>query len=164
MWQRLIALVKKELLVILRDPKSRGLLIGPPLLQLILFSYAATLDVTNIDIAVLNRDHGRWSTEFISRVHGAPAFHSVLPLRDVAGIRDAIDTHKAIAAVHFGPDFSRNLEAGLPADIQIILDGRRPNASQIVNGYLEQIASRVSAEVAGRLNARAPVDAVTYEE
>jgi ABC-2 type transport system permease protein len=160
MWQRLIALVKKELLVILRDPKSRVLLIGPPLMQLILFSYAATLDVTNVDIAVLNRDGGRWSNEFISRVQGAPAFHSILPLRDVAGIRDAIDTHKVIAAVHFGPDFSRNLEAGLPADIQIILDGRRSNASQIVNGYLDQIANSVNAEVAGRLNARTPVDAV----
>ena len=160
MWQRLIALVKKELLVILRDPKSRALLIGPPLMQLILFSYAATLDVTNVDIAVLNRDSGRWSNEFIFRVQGAPAFHSILPLRDVAGIRDAIDTHKVIAAVHFGPDFSRNLEAGLPADIQIILDGRRSNAAQIVNGYLDQIASPVNAEVAGRLNARAPVDAV----
>jgi ABC-2 type transport system permease protein len=160
MWQRLIALIKKELLVILRDPKSRILLIGPPLLQLILFSYAATLDVTNVDIAVLNRDAGRWSHEFISRVQGAPAFHSILPLRDVAGIRDAIDTHKVIAAVHFGPDFSRNLEAGLPADIQIILDGRRSNASQIVNGYLDQIANSVNAEAAGRLNLRTPVDSV----
>ena len=160
MWQRLFALIKKELLVVLRDPKSRGMLIGPPLLQLILFSYAATLDVTNIDIAVLNRDSGRWSHEFISRVQGAPAFHSIVPLRDVAAIQEAIDTHKVIAAVHFGPDFSRNLEAGLPADIQIILDGRRSNAAQIVNGYLEQITNSVNVELAGRLGLRAPVDAV----
>ena len=160
MWQRLLALIKKELLVILRDPKSRVVLIGPPLMQLILFSYAATLDVTNVDIAVLNRDAGRWSTEFISRVKGATVFHNVVPLQDVAAIREAIDTNKVIAAIHFGPDFSRNIEAGLPADVQIILDGRRSNAAQIVNGYLDQIAMGLNADAMGRLGGPVPKDLV----
>ena len=106
MWQRLFALIKKELLVVLRDPKSRGMLIGPPLLQLILFSYAATLDVTNIDIAVLNRDSGRWSHEFISRVQGAPAFHSIVPLRlaTYTGLVVSVLTFLAIVVYGVGRD------------------------------------------------------------
>jgi len=160
MWQRLIALVKKELLVILRDPKSRIVLIAPPLLQLILFSYAATLDVTNVDVAVLNRDAGRWSNEFIARIQGAPVFRSILPLQDIAQIQKVIDTRKVLAVIHFGADFSRNIEAGRPADIQIILDGRRSNAAQIVNGYLEQIATSVNAEAVDHVGGRVPADPV----
>ena len=84
MWRRLSALIVKELLVILRDRKSRVLLIVPPLMQLILFSYAATLDVTNVKIAVLNLDGGRWSTEFVSRIQGSPVFREIKTLTHVS--------------------------------------------------------------------------------
>ncbi len=160
MWRRLSALIRKELLVILRDPKSRVLLIGPPLLQLILFSYATTLDVTNVSIGVLNQDPGRWSVEFISRIQGSSVFREITPLHRISDIREAIDNQKVIAAVHFGADFSRNIEAGVPADLQIMLDGRRSNAAQIVNGYLDQIANAVNAEASSRQGRRVAGDNV----
>ena len=56
MWTRLKALIVKELLVVLRDPRSRVILIVPPLMQLVLFAFAATLEVKNVDLVVLNRD------------------------------------------------------------------------------------------------------------
>jgi ABC-2 type transport system permease protein len=144
MWRRLKALIVKELLAVLRDPRSRMVLIGPPLIQIFIFSYAATLDITNIDIAVLNRDSGRWSAEMLQRLDGAPAFRSITPLSRVEDIRDAIDNRKSVAVLHIAPDFSRNVTTGQPASIQVILDGRRSNASQIVLGYLSVIASDVS--------------------
>ena len=60
MMTRLIAQIVKELLSYLRDPKSRLTLVGPPLMQLLVFSYAATLEVDNIDLAVLDQDNGYW--------------------------------------------------------------------------------------------------------
>jgi ABC-2 type transport system permease protein len=147
MWRRLRSLIVKELLAVLRDPRSRMVLIGPPLLQIFIFSYAATLDITNIDIAVLNRDSGRWSAEVLQRLDGAPAFRSITPLSRVEDIRDAIDNRKAVAVLHFATDFSRNVTAGQLAGIQVILDGRRSNASQIVLGYLTAIASDVSSSI-----------------
>ena len=144
MWRRLWALIVKELLAVLRDPRGRFILIGPPLMQMFLFSYAATLDVSNIDVGVLNRDAGRWSVEFLQQLQGAPAFRHLTRFANQREARDAIDNRRVIATLHFGPDFSRDVEAGRPAEVQIVLDGRRSNASQIVLGYVSAIASGIA--------------------
>jgi drug efflux transport system permease protein len=147
MWRRLRALIIKELLAVLRDPRGRIILIGPPLLQMFLFSYAATLDVTNIDIGVLNRDAGRWSTEFVQRVAGAPSFRNIVPIASLAQAREAIDNRRVIGVISFDQDFSRQVAAHEQAPVQVILDGRRSNASQIVLGYLIAIANSVSQSI-----------------
>lgn len=145
-WTRLKALIVKELLAVLRDPKSRAILVGPPIVQLLVFSYAATLEVRNVDIMVLNRDSGHWGQELVERIDASPTFRKVAFTTNPAEVRDAIDRQKVIAAVEIGPDFSRNIEAGTSADVQTILDGRRSNASQIVAGYLTQIIATLAAE------------------
>ncbi|TWG91383.1 ABC-2 type transport system permease protein [Mesorhizobium sp. J18] len=161
MWTRLKALIIKELLAVLRDPKGRMILIGPPILQLLVFSYAATLEVRNIDVLVLNRDSGSWGQELVHRIEGAPTFRDIVHTDRLEGIREAIDRQRVIAAVHIGPTFSRVIEAGGPADLQIILDGRRSNASQIVAGYLNQIVTDLSAETpAGRRMAASAIEIV----
>lgn len=147
MWRRLRALIVKELLAVLRDPRGRFILFGPPLLQMFLFSYAATLDVSNIDIGILNRDAGRWSIEFQQRLQGAPAFRDIRRFANQQEARDAIDNRRVVATLQFGPDFSRDVAAGRPADVQIVLDGRRSNASQIVLGYVSAIASGIASPV-----------------
>jgi ABC-2 type transport system permease protein len=147
MWRRLKALIVKELLAVLRDPRSRMILIGPPLLQIFVFSYAATLDVTNIDLGVVNRDGGRWSAEFMQRIDGAPAFREIKPMMRLEDAREALDNRRVLAVLNFGLDFSRNVAAGKPAEVQVLLDGRRSNASQIVLGYLSAIANNVSASI-----------------
>ena len=145
-WSRLKALIIKELLAVLRDPKSRLILIGPPIVQLLVFSYAATLEVRNVDIALLNRDSGHWGQELVQRIEGSPTFRSISSVQNLAEVREAVDRQRVTAALVVGPDFSRDIEAGRPADLQIILDGRRSNASQIVAGYLNQIVATLSAE------------------
>jgi ABC-2 type transport system permease protein len=145
-WTRLKALIVKELLAVLRDPKGRVILIVPPILQLVVFSFAATLEVRNVDLMVLNRDSGHWGQEFVERIKGSPTFRSISFADGQADIRNAIDHEEVLAAVSIGPDFSRNIEATRPADVQFILDGRRSNASQIVAGYLNEIAGRLAAE------------------
>ncbi len=146
MWTRLLALIVKELLVVLRDPRSRTILIAPPLFQLVLFSFAATLEVKNVDLVVLNRDEGPAGIELVRRIEGSPTFRSVVPAHDPKALRRAIDEEQALGAVDIGPSFSRDLVAGRPASIQIILDGRRSNASQIVNGYLGAIVDTYLAD------------------
>jgi len=145
-WTRLIALIVKEALVILRDPRSRIILIVPPIVQLVLFAFAATLDVKNVDLVVQNRDEGASGIELVRRIEGSPTFRSVLAVHDPASLRRAINEERAIASVDIGPSFSRDLVAGRPASIQIVLDGRRSNAAQIVNGYLGAILGDYIAE------------------
>jgi ABC-2 type transport system permease protein len=147
MWRRLRALIVKELLAVLRDPRGRFILIGPPLLQIFLFSYAATLDVRNIEIGVLNRDGGRWSAEFLQQLDGAPVIGGITRLANLEEVRAAIDNRRVIAVLNFGQDFSRDVAAGREASVQVILDGRRSNAAQIVAGYLTSIANGVSSAI-----------------
>lgn len=146
MWPRLLALVVKELLVVLRDPRSRFTLIAPPLAQLAVFVFAATLDVKNVDVVVLNRDEGAAGAEVARRLAGAPTFRTVRPVHDATELREAIDAQAAIAAIEIGPSFSRDLTAGRSAAVQVLLDGRRSNSSQIVSGYLGEVVNSVISD------------------
>ena len=161
MWTRLIALVVKELLSILRDPKGRIILIGPPIAQLMIFSVAATLEVKNVDVAILNRDAGKWGQELTYRIGAAPTFGGVIKVDSPSALRSAVDTQQAIAAIQIDEGFSRAIEAGSPAHVQLILDGRKSNASQIAAGYLNQIVNGLAMESpAGRRAAPATVGVV----
>ncbi|MCB1749496.1 MAG: ABC transporter permease [Gammaproteobacteria bacterium] len=135
----------KEFLCLLRDPRSRYVLIVPPLMQLLVFAFAATLDVRNVDLAVLDRDHGRWSHELVARI-GAAAFVGRLhAVHDRAALHAAIDRREVVAALDIPETFSRDVAAGRTGRVQVIVDGRRANAGQITLGYLQRIAADLGA-------------------
>ncbi len=159
---RLKAQIVKELLSFWRDPKTRITLIMPPLVQLFVFSYAVTLDVTNVTIGVLNDDSGRWSQEMIERLQGSGFVGHLLYADNPNSLTTLIDKREAIAAVHFPADFSRNLVSGAPAVAQVILDGRRANSSQIALGYLNRIAAGLGAELAEAQGVQQPAIAVRH--
>jgi len=146
MWTRLQSLIVKELLVVFRDPRSRIILIVPPLIQLVIFAFAATLEVKNVDLVVLNRDEGRLGLELVRRLEGSTTFRAVAPVHSPAELRQAIDQQRALAGVEIAPTFSKDLAAGRPGSIQIVLDGRRSNAAQIVDGYIGQIVADLTAD------------------
>jgi ABC-2 type transport system permease protein len=145
---RLKAQIIKELLSYLRDPKSRMTLIVPPLMQLLIFSYAATLDVDNVDLVLLNQDNGRWSEEVIDRFTAGGFIGNVETVFSLDDLHHAIDERRALVAVHFQPDFSGRLVAGKPATAQIILDGRRANSAQITLSYFNSIIAEINGEAA----------------
>jgi ABC-2 type transport system permease protein len=148
MWIRLKAQIVKELLSVLRDPRSRAVLIGPPLMQLFIFAFAATLEVDDIAIAVLDRDAGSWSQELTQRVAVAGMVDRLIPINEPAEMARAIDRREAIAALRFPTDFSGDIENGETGTLQVVLDGRRANAAQITLGYLNRIAADLNAEIA----------------
>ncbi len=139
MLQRIWSLIVKELLAVLRDPRGRYILIVPPILQMLVFSVAATQEVKNVRMAVLNEDYGTAVRDLIARFEGSTNFARVSHLRGEADIGPAIDSRSVLMVLHIGPDFSRRLEGGMPAKVQLILDGRRSNAAQIVAGYAQTI-------------------------
>lgn len=154
---RLSAIIIKELWAVFRDPKARITLIAPPLLQLVLFGFAATLEVRNFDVGVLDRDSGVWSHEVVSRVAGSPNVGRVVSIASPVEMREAINNQEVIAVLNFDPRFSAAIENGQSGEVQIILDGRRSNASQIVSSYLQQIISAVAAEARPAAIAGQPV-------
>ena len=142
---RLRAQIVKELLSILRDPRSRLIVFLPPLMQLLIFAFAATLEVRNANIVIYNQDAGRWSHELVARVGSADFVDEVYVVRSPDALRGLIDQGKAIAAIDIPADFSRNIAAGDIGKLQVIVDGRRSNAGQITVGYLNAIAADVAA-------------------
>ncbi|MFZ1102598.1 MAG: ABC transporter permease [Hyphomicrobiaceae bacterium] len=148
MWTRLGALIVKELLAAFRDPRARLALVMPPLIQLLLFAYAATLEVSNVPIGVLNQDWGLASEQLVSRFERASAFSEIRRYASLAEVKAAIDRQEVMIVVHIGQDFSRKLAAGEPATVQLLLDGRKSNSAQIVNGYVGTIMRQFSADYA----------------
>jgi ABC-2 type transport system permease protein len=148
--RRLRAMIVKEIWAVIRDPRARLVLVVPPLLQLFIFTFATTLEVKNVDVAVLDRAVGIHSSEFVSRVAGSPNFRRIVPVRSPDELARAIDEQRVIAAIVIDEDFDRAITAGRPATIGVVLDGRRSNAAQIVAGYLGQIAGGVGADLAPR--------------
>lgn len=153
---RLRAQIIKELLSFLRDPKSRFMLIGPPLMQLLIFSFAATLEVRNIDVAVLDDDAGRSSYELLAEIGASSFIGEVRMARGATELAGMIDRREALVALHIPADFSRDVAAGRPASVQLIVDGRRANSGQIAAGYLNTLVGRLGGEVPATAGAPAP--------
>lgn len=140
---RLRAQIVKEFFSILRDPRSRLIVFVPPLMQLLIFTFATTLEVRNANIAVYNHDVGHWSYEMEARLGAADFVNKVYTVHNRDELRRLIDQRKVIAALDFPPDFSRDIAAGRSGTVQVIVDGRRSNAGQITVGYLNAIAADV---------------------
>ena len=152
MFQRIMALIYKEILAVWRDKKSRMVLIGPPLFQLMIFSFAATLDVKNVHIGILNRDHGEQSIELVQRFNGAPTFSKITYLQSIDEIAPFVDNQEGVMVLSIDEQFSRNLDADKKADVQIILDGRKSNTAQIVAGYASSVIQQFNHDFAEKYN------------
>lgn len=147
-WTRQRAVIVKEIWALFGDRQGRIVLVLPPLIQLLLFSFSATLEVRNVDIGLLDRSGGAVSAELVQRIAGSPNFRSVRPLGTMEELHRAIDNQQVIAAVVIEPDFDRRVARGEPARIGLVLDGRKSNAAQIVGSYIGTIAAGVGAEMA----------------
>jgi ABC-2 type transport system permease protein len=138
-FSRIHSLVLKEFQSLLSTKSGRLLLIMPVILQTALFPFAATLEVKNASLAVFNEDHGRASVEMMQRFAASGAFTRIIPVWSGAELDDAIGTREALLAVHIPADFSRKITAGETSPVQVVLDGRRSNSSQIAFSYLQSV-------------------------
>ncbi|MEZ5573077.1 MAG: ABC transporter permease [Halioglobus sp.] len=148
--------VVKEFIVLFRDPASRAMILGMPVIQLLVFSLAATMEVHNVSVAVVNEDGGRWSREFVQRVEASSFVDKVIYLPSLHSVEQLIDTRNVLLAIDIQADFSRDVAAGNPASIQVLVDGRRANAGQVALSYLQTIASELQFELLAQRTDIAP--------
>lgn len=139
--RRILALMRKEFLTLLKDKRSRFVIIAPPLIQLLVFGYAATFDVTHVPFAVYNEDGGSASRELVARFEGSPNFRLVAQLQRESQVAPIIDKKEVLLLVRIGPQFGRRLSLGEPGSLQVIVDGRDSNTAQIVLGYVRTIVN-----------------------
>lgn len=150
MLHQIFALVIKELLAVLKDVKGRMVLIGPPIVQLLVFGYAATYDLNHVPFAVYNEDPSQPSRDLVARFVGASAFQEVANIHNDAEVAPLIDQRNALMVLHIDRRFSRHLLRGVPGQVQLILDGRNSNTALLVMGYANTIVTDFNTSWAAR--------------
>src|SRR5262249_1577888 len=96
MWLRVRTLIIKELLTIWRDPTARFILLAPPVIEMLVFAYAATQEVKNVAVGVLNRDTGTYARDLVARFEGSPNFREVRHLATEADVARAVDARNVL--------------------------------------------------------------------
>jgi len=162
MWQRIAALVRKEFLALFKDRRGRFVLIVPPLVQLLVFGYAATFDLNRIPYALVNEDSGAAARALVAAFDGSPHFERVATLTTTRQIAPLVDARKVLIVVHVGPQFSRDLLLGDPAPLQVIVDGRNSNTALVAINYLRSVVERYNRDwLDGRGESGPPVNIET---
>ncbi len=144
--RQILALAKKEFLALLRDKRSRLILVGPPIMQMLVFGFAASYDLNNIPIAIYNQDQGAASRAFISHFEGSPNFHIKYIIKRNADIAPLINNRDVLLVLNIEENFSDHLLQGNTGKIQAILDGRNSNTAMIAMNYLGTITMGFNRE------------------
>lgn len=142
---RIVALTRKELLAILKDPRSRYSLLIPPILQCLIYGYVATYDLNDVPYAVFDQDRSAASQKLLARLDGSGVFHRVANLSRAADIRTTINERRAVLVIQIDQDFERRLLSGRQADVQVIADGRNSNTAGTATGYINTIVESFNA-------------------
>jgi ABC-2 type transport system permease protein len=151
MWGRVFVLFRKELRQVWREPRARVLLVGPPLLQLIIFGYAVNLDVQDARVGWLDRDRTAASRELRAAFEGSPYLRIVREIQRDEEAETLLDQGRVEAVVQISPGFETDLKRGRQAAVQVLLDGTNSNTAAIVGAYFAEVISRYSTD---RLRAR----------
>ena len=142
-------MIKKELLATIKDPRTRTILFVPVIMQTIIFGYAATFNLDQVQYACLDQSRSAYSTELIAKIEGSGVFQRVQTLQSTSEIAEAIDSDEAMLVLNIPPDFADKISAGEQAQVQVITDGRNSSTSGIAAGYVNNIVSAYNEHLQG---------------
>jgi ABC-2 type transport system permease protein len=143
---RIFALTRKELLAILKDPKTRFSLFLPPILQCLIYGYVATYDLNDVPYAVLDQDRSAASQKLLGRLDGSGVFRRVANLERAADIKNVINDQHALLVIQIDQDFERRLLTDRSVNVQVIADGRNSNTAGTAMGYVSAIVEAFNTE------------------
>ena len=150
-FRRTWAVARKESLHILRDPRALGVSIALPLVLLMLFGYALTLDVDHVPFLLWDQSQTPQSRELAARFTGSPYFSLVASVDNYGAIEDAMDHGRALVAVVIPLDYARSVAAGRPTQVQVLADGSDSNTATIAVNYAEAIVQGGSRDLRVKL-------------
>jgi ABC-2 type transport system permease protein len=143
---RLKQMLIKEFIQVLRDKRTRFILIGPPIIQMLIFGYAATYDIHHVPTVVLDLDQSQQSRDLISRFTTSPYFDVQRQLTRSSQIHELIDSGQATVGLEIDAGFAQKLLKGQTAPIQVIVDATNSNTALIASSYITQIALGFAGE------------------
>jgi ABC-2 type transport system permease protein len=145
--RRTRAVARKEFWHVLRDTRSLILALAIPMLMLLLFGYALSLDVDQIPTAVVDQDRTPQSRELIQRFAASRYFKVVDYPEDVRGIEQLILRDEVVLGIVIPPDYSRQLTSARTAEVQLLLDGSDSNTASIAAGYADGVSQAFALEL-----------------
>jgi ABC-2 type transport system permease protein len=147
MFGRLKQMLIKELIQVVRDKRSRFILIGPPIIQMLVFGYAANFEVRNVSTVIVDLDNTRQSRELVSRFTSSPYFNVQQQLNDARKAHDLIESGGTTLAIEIDAGFTQKLEKGQTAPLQVIVDATNSNTALIASSYVSQVAQSYAQQV-----------------
>ncbi len=146
--RRTWAVARKEAIHIRRDPRSMAMGVAIPMLLLLLFGYALTLDVDRVPLVVWDQSRTQASRDFVSRFSASRYFAVQDYVRDYREMERAVDGSRALVALVVPGDFASLVASGQAAPVQLIADGSDSNTAAIAMGYASAVAQAYSEEIA----------------
>src|ERR1700758_3405308 len=123
MRQRLRRMIRKEFLQTARDPRMRGMLFLPPLIQLLIFGFAVNLDVDSARVAWMDQDRTPESRELLSEFQGSGRFAIAATPTNESEMQELLDRGRIDGVIRVLPGFARDIRRGRPTSVQVLLDG-----------------------------------------
>ena len=139
MFRRIREMLIKEFLQMLRDPRMRAMIILMPVLQMLIFAFALTTDVTHIRTAVLDLDQTPSSRALIAAFTGSGYFDIIERLERPSDMARVLDAGLVRCVFHFPAGFERDLHGGRSARVQLLADATDSNSTAIVFNYAGQV-------------------------
>jgi ABC-2 type transport system permease protein len=150
-------MLRKEFIQTLRDPHTRFLLIGPPIIQMLVFGYAATLEVKHVALAVLDLDNTQESRELVSHFSASRYFDLKKYAARRDELREGIDRGDFLLALEIDSGFAQRLRNGQGASVQALVDCANSNTALVALGYFSQIGAQFARDYeTDRLRRAAP--------
>lgn len=147
MRSRLPAIIRKETREVLRDPIYLVLALVVPVAVMTLLALGFVLDVKNLPVAFLDQDHSPLSREYMYSFTNSEYFRLVKMAASADELDRLVEAGQVRAAVTIPPDFSRRLNGGEPATVQVLVDGTFPSRALIASGYIAAIDAQFSANL-----------------
>lgn len=148
MFRRIVHLLLKEFLQLRRDKSARFRLLIPPIIQMLLFGYAATFEVFNVSTAMLDQDHTPESRDLVAAFVHSSRFEVTTVAQTHKEVEDAVERSNAQIAIIVPAGFSELLRKGQSAPVQVLVDGTNSNSALIALGYVGEITNALGRQYA----------------
>ncbi|MBW4362635.1 ABC transporter permease [Flavobacterium taihuense] len=145
--KRFIGFVTKEFYHIFRDKRTMFILFGMPMVQIMLFGFAITNEINNVNIAIFDQSKDNETQQIINKISASKYFKIVNQITHEAQIESIFRTGKVKAVLVFEKDFIQNLQNKKTAKVQVITDATDPNIANTITNYINAILQNYSQEI-----------------
>lgn len=143
-FRKIQAVARKEYYHLIRDFRSLYLAFVIPLLLILMFGYALSLDVEDINTVVVDHDKTQDSRDFVRRLNASAYFNVIAHLPDIAAAVDYLDRNLAMLAIVIPPDWSEHLKMDRKGSLQVLIDGSDPNFAGSTRAYITAYISGIN--------------------